>query len=81
MFNKNLMRQNPFVNGSLDGMIDIDNNSGNIDIDFAQTQTQTQMQNFAMPAPAMGTTSQPIIEPMQERVVNRTIEHQVPQVW
>jgi len=78
MFNENIARQNPFMNGAQDGMIDIDNNSGNIDIDFAQAQTQTQ--NFAMGQAPMASVSQPIIEPMQERVVNRTIEHQVPHI-
>ena len=44
----------------------------NVDVDF-------NMSNQMMGG--QGTVSQPIIEPMQERVVNRTIMHEVPQVW
>ena len=67
---------NAFMMPEQEGFIDIDNNSGNIDIDFAQSQT---LANGPMMAGA-GTTSAPIIEPMRERVVNRTIEHVVPHV-
>lgn len=69
------MNQNPFMMPEQDGFIDIDNNQGNIDIDLNQSQSGT---NGPMIAGA-GMTSAPIIEPMRERVVNRTIEHVVPQ--
>ena len=58
------MNQNTFMMPEQDGFIDIDNNQGNIDIDLNQSQSGT---------------NGPIIEPMRERVVNRTIEHVVPQ--
>lgn len=54
-----------------------DNNEINMDIDVSMLNTGT-MTN--MTSPMMGMTSQPIIEPMQERVVNRTIMHEVPHV-
>ena len=63
---------NPFMMADQDTMIDINNTNGNIDIDVNQGQ------NYDMGA-AMGTTQAPIIEPMRERVINRTIEHVVPQ--
>ncbi len=66
MFNNS--NQSPFMMGEQDSFIDIDNNQGNIDIDVNQDQ------NF-MNGSSMGN---PIIEPMRERVVNRTIEHIVP---
>ena len=69
------MNQNPFMMPEQDGFIDIDNNQGNIDIDLNQSQSGS---NGPMIAGA-GMTSAPIIEPMRERVVNRTIEHVVPQ--
>ena len=69
------MNQNPFMMPEQDGFIDIDNNQGNIDIDLNQSQN---VSNGPMVAGA-GMTSAPIIEPMRERVVNRTIEHVVPQ--
>lgn len=69
------MNQNPFMMPEQDGFIDIDNNQGNIDIDLNQSQN---ISNGPMIAGA-GMTSAPIIEPMRERVVNRTIEHVVPQ--
>lgn len=62
--------QNPFMMGEQENFIDIDNNSGNIDIDLNQDQ------NFM----TTGGAGAPIIEPMRERVVNRTIEHVVPHV-
>ena len=62
--------QNPFMMGEQENFIDIDNNSGNIDIDLNQDQ------NFM----TAGGAGAPIIEPMRERVVNRTIEHVVPHV-
>ena len=69
------MNQNPFMMSEQDGFIDIDNNQGNIDIDLNQSQN---VSNGPMIA-GTGMTSAPIIEPMRERVVNRTIEHVVPQ--
>ncbi len=76
MFNRSCCRQTPFMNNMpmQEGMIDISNNSGNIDIDFDQTQYNEFNQV------GMGMTSAPVIEPMRERVVNRTIEHVVPHV-
>ena len=71
------MNQNPFMMPSQDGVIDIDNNSGTIDIDLNQAQTTNANANLG--GSMMGMTSSPIIEPMRERVVNRTIEHVVPQ--
>ena len=69
------MNQNPFMTTEQEGFIDIDNNQGNIDIDLNQSQN---VSNGPMIAGA-GMASAPIIEPMRERVVNRTIEHVVPQ--
>lgn len=69
------MNNSPFMMPNQEGFIDIDNNQGSIDIDLNQSQTST-INN----APMMGGASQPIIEPMRERVVNRTIEHVVPHV-
>ena len=74
-FNNNVP---PFMNADQDSVIDIDNNSGNIEIDV--NQDQTAMNNGSMSTPMMGGVSSPIIEPMRERVVNRTIEHVVPHV-
>lgn len=71
------MNQNPFMMADQDAMIDIDNNNGNIDIDV--TQGQSYSNNMNMGGAMMGSTQSPIIEPMRERVVNRTIEHVVPQ--
>ena len=77
MFNRNAMRQMPMMTmPNQESLIDIDNNSGNIDIDLNQDQmTNVNTTTGGM----MGTTQAPIIEPMRERVVNRTIEHVVPQ--
>ena len=75
MFNNRCGRQNFMAMPSQNGLIDIDNNSGNIDIDFAQAQAINQ--NETMTA---GIAKAPIMEPMRERVVNRTIVHNVPQV-
>ena len=69
------MNQNPYMMPEQEGFIDIDNNQGNIDIDLNQSQN---VSNGPMVAGA-GMTSAPIIEPMRERGVNRTIEHVVPQ--
>ncbi len=77
MFNRNAMRQMPMMTmPNQESLIDIDNNSGNIDIDL----NQDQMTNVNTTGGMMGTTQAPIIEPMRERVVNRTIEHVVPHV-
>lgn len=69
--------QNPFMMPDQDTMIDIDNNSGSIDIDVNQAQ---DLNNGSMPfgGNGMSTTQTPIIEPIRERVVNRTFEHIVP---
>ena len=72
MFNNRCGRQNFMAMPSQNGLIDIDNNTGNIDIDFAQTQATNQ--NDTMTAV---TSNAPIMEPMRERVVNRTIVHNV----
>ena len=71
--------QNPFMMTDQDTNIDIDNNTGNIDIDVSQGQS---LNNGAMSFtdPGMSTTQAPIIEPVRERVVNRTFEHIVPHV-
>lgn len=71
--------QNPFMMPSQDGLIDIDNNSGTIDIDFEQGQN---LNNGPMNLGGVGmvSTATPIVEPMRERVVNRTFEHIVPHV-
>ena len=77
MFNRNCMRQMPMMTmPGQESLIDIDNNSGNIDIDL----NQDQMTNVNAGGMMMGTTQAPIIEPVRERVVNRTIVHNVPQV-
>ena len=77
MFNRMFEQRPSYMDPQFqDGMIDIDNNTGNIDIDFSQSQSM----NYATSQPVMGVSQQPIIEPMQERVVNRVIEHNVPHV-
>lgn len=76
MFNRNCMRPATFMNmPNQEGFIDIDNNSGNVDINFAQVQTNDI--NYDM-MDTMETS--PIVEPMRERVVHKTIEHIVPHV-
>ncbi len=67
------MNQNPFMVPNQEGFIDVDNNNGNIDIDLNQDQTVA-----GGPMMAAGVAQSPVIEPMRERVVNRTIEHVVP---
>lgn len=67
------MNQNPFMVPNQEGFIDLDNNNGNIDIDLNQDQTVA-----GGPMMAAGVAQSPVIEPMRERVVNRTIEHVVP---
>ncbi|MDD6223745.1 MAG: hypothetical protein PUB18_01945 [bacterium] len=53
-------------------------NAENMDVDMNIQMTNNQMGPMA---PQMaGGMQRPIIEPMQERVVNRTIVHEVPQV-
>ena len=70
-------RQNEFNQnfvGENDITMDIDVNmaGGNINMGGAAPMT--------MGSPMMGTVQSPIIEPMQERVVHRTIMHEVPHV-
>lgn len=79
MFNRRGLRPVPMNFSMQDGMIDIDNNTGNIDIDFAQQQVNNQGNNAPV-GYQMGAVSQPIMEPMRERVVQRTIMHEVPHV-
>ena len=68
MFNTlGCQRQNTF-NQNFSGYNEI-----NMDIDVNMNNNQ-QMGMQSM----MGGTQQPIIEPMQERVINRTIMHEVP---
>ena len=58
-------------NNVIDQDMDIDINVGNdvmMDMDGGDNFQMTDNEN-------------PIIEPMQERVVNRTIMHNVPHVW
>ena len=79
MFNRRFLRQMPNAFAMQDGMIDIDNNSGNIDLDFFQQQ-QVSQQSTPTSNNMMGVNTAPIVEPMQERVVQRTIVHEVPHV-
>lgn len=65
-------RQNEF-NQNFTG----DNNEINMDIDVSMANN-SNMQFGGMSSPMMG--QQPIMEPIQERVVNRTIMHEVPHV-
>ena len=57
---------------------------GNIidqDMDIDVNMTSSQMNVASQPNTVMqGGVGQPIIEPMQERIVNRTIMHEVPHV-
>ena len=73
MFNRGCQRQNEFnQNFTGDGPI-------NMDIDV--NMTSSQMNVASQPNTVMqGVVGQPIIEPMQERIVNRTIMHEVPHV-
>ena len=73
MFNgSECQRQNPFnQNFTGDNEISMD-----IDVNMMNNQGMNMAQGNVMP----GMTQQPIIEPMQERIVNRTIMHEVPQV-
>ena len=67
-----------FRNDCYDRQNEVNNNfyaeDMNIDYDVEMNNMSTQM------LPAQNMTTQPIIEPMQERVVNRTIVHEVPHV-
>lgn len=76
-FNNNVP---PFMNNESENVIDIDNNSGSIDIDLNGEQTMMNNSNSGMNDPQMVNTSTPIIEPVRERVVNRTFEHIVPHI-
>ena len=64
MFNNRCGRQNFMAMPSQNGLIDIDNNTGNIDIDFAQTQAINQ--NDTMTA---GTSNAPIMEPINQVIL------------
>ena len=68
-----------FTNRCYDKDNDINNNfyAENMDIDM-DINMMNNMNSTSMNMPTMQT--QPIIEPMQERVVNRTIVHEVPHV-
>ena len=88
MFNKIPFRQQA-VFPMQDGMIDINNNSGNIDVDLFQQQVAQPFQNSlntkntmpsSQPTPTAGQAMSPIIEQGRERVVQRTIVHEVPHV-
>lgn len=71
-----------FSNRCYDRQNDITNNfvadDMNIDMDI---QMNSNMSNMMDPGIAMdGGTQAPIIEPMQQRVINRTIMHEVPHI-
>ena len=85
MFNRDCRQTPYFGNMPQDGSIDISNNSGTIDINFDQDQAgfDSNINGMGMDMSSnfqMGMTQSPIIEPMRERVVNRTFEHVVPHV-
>lgn len=74
----NCNRQNEmFPNMSTVNDIDINNNISMFDPN--QTMMMPNQQMMGMPQ-QMGMTMSPVIEPMRERVINRTIVHEVPQV-
>lgn len=77
MFGKPCCDRQNEVNQNFVGENDI-----NMDVDINMNQGQTMMNGTmgAMNAPMGGSVSQPIFEPVQERVVNRTILHEVPHV-
>lgn len=53
----------------------------NVDVDVTMSSNNMQNETPMMGGPTFqGGISQPIIEPMQERIVNRTIMHEVPHV-
>ena len=53
-------------------------NENNIDIN--NNINMYESNQMMMPEQQMGMVSSPIIEPMRERVINRTIVHEVPHV-
>lgn len=67
-----------FRNCCYDRQNDVNNtfNAQNMDVDM---NIEMNNQMGAMAPQMGGTTQNPIIEPMQERVVNRTFVHEVPQ--
>ena len=70
-----------FRNCCYDRQNDVNNtfNAENMDVDMNIEMNANQIDAMA---PAMqGWVQRPIIDPMQERVVNRTIMHEVPQEW
>lgn len=72
MLDRNCCRQNEFnTNFTGDNM--------NVDIDFDINQNAAPMMMGGMNM-MPGTTQAPIIEPLQERQVHRTIMHEVPHV-
>lgn len=72
-----------FRNCCYDRQNEVNNNfvAENMNVDFDVEMNQNQMMAM-QPAGAnmMGGVQRPIVEPMQERVVNRTIMHEVPHV-
>ena len=73
MFDRNCSaRQNEFnTNFNAENM--------NVDVDFDINQNAMPMMG-GMGTMMGGTTQAPIVEPMQERQVHRTLMHEVPQV-
>lgn len=64
-------------NNDLDANIFAENIQGNVDIDVNMAaNNNVPGNNMMMP----GSMNRPIVEPMQERVVNRTFCHEVPHV-
>ncbi len=56
-------------------------NENNIDINNTNyNMIESNPMAMSMPSQTMGMMTSPIIEPMRERVINRTIVHEVPQV-
>ena len=71
MFNRCYERDNDINNTFVADNMDVDMN-----IDYMNSNMNMPMDSgMEMP----GGVSQPIIEPMQQRVINRTIVHEVPQ--
>ncbi len=70
-------------NGSFDGQNGLNQSffgdDVNVDVDVTMGPNNQMAQIPAGPT-FQGGVSQPIIEPMQERIVNRTIMHEVPHV-
>lgn len=69
-----------FRNCCYDRQNDVNNtfNAENMDVDMNIEMNANQI--GGMQAPMAGGMQAPIIEPMQERVINRTIVHEVPHV-